>query len=135
MIYIEAGGTGIVEMLFCTSLVALVGAGEHPAFSPRQLQIINTKVIKIAAPAKTMRAVVLNFALFFFQRQTTICELSFPTAILAVKMNRRRLIVVLEEQIFLYDISNMKLLHTIDTNPNPQGNTINLLVYINCLLI
>lgn len=40
-----AGGTGIVEMLFCTSLVALVGAGEHPAFSPRQLQIINTKVI------------------------------------------------------------------------------------------
>ncbi|KAI8082118.1 WD40-repeat-containing domain protein [Thamnidium elegans] len=92
-----AGGTGIVEMLFCTSLVALVGAGEHPAFSPRQLQIINTK------------------------RQTTICELSFPTAILAVKMNRRRLIVVLEEQIFLYDISNMKLLHTIDTNPNPQA--------------
>lgn len=39
-----AGGTGIVEMLFCTSLVALVGAGEQPAFSPRQLQIINTKV-------------------------------------------------------------------------------------------
>ncbi|KAI8970132.1 WD40-repeat-containing domain protein [Mycotypha africana] len=93
----QAGGTGIVEMLFCTSLVALVGAGEHPAFSPRQLQIINTK------------------------RQTTICELSFPTAILAVKMNRRRLIVVLEEQIFLYDISNMKLLHTIDTNPNPNA--------------
>lgn len=43
---IVAGGTGIVEMLFCTSLVALVGAGEHPAFSPRQLQIINTKVKK-----------------------------------------------------------------------------------------
>ncbi|CEP07435.1 hypothetical protein [Parasitella parasitica] len=55
------------------------------------------------------------------KRQTTICELSFPTAILAVKMNRRRLIVVLEEQIFLYDISNMKLLHTIETNPNPQA--------------
>lgn len=36
-------------------------------------------------------------------------------------MNRRRLIVVLEEQIYLYDISNMKLLHTIETNPNPNG--------------
>ncbi|CEI96330.1 Putative Autophagy-related protein 18 [Rhizopus microsporus] len=93
----QSGGTGIVEMLFCTSLVALVGAGECPALSPRQLQIINTK------------------------RQTTICELSFPTAILAVKMNRRRLIVVLEEQIYLYDISNMKLLHTIETNPNPNA--------------
>ncbi|ORZ07808.1 WD40-repeat-containing domain protein [Absidia repens] len=91
------GGTGIVEMLFCTSLVALVGAGEQPTFSTRHLQIINTK------------------------RQSTICELTFPTSILAVKMNRRRLIVVLEEQIFVYDISNMKLLHTIDTNPNPQA--------------
>jgi autophagy-related protein 18 len=39
------GGIGIVEMLFCTSLVALVGAGEQPAFSPRHLQIINTKVL------------------------------------------------------------------------------------------
>jgi hypothetical protein len=38
------GGTGIVEMLFCTSLVALVGAGEQPTFSTRHLQIINTKV-------------------------------------------------------------------------------------------
>ena len=40
-------GTGIVEMLFCTSLVALVGAGEQPNFSPRHLQIINTKVYKL----------------------------------------------------------------------------------------
>ena len=38
------GGIGIAEMLFCTSLVALVGAGEQPAFSPRRLQIMNTKV-------------------------------------------------------------------------------------------
>ncbi|KAJ1551827.1 autophagy protein, partial [Cladochytrium tenue] len=37
------GGIGIVEMLFCTSLVALVGAGEQPALSPRRLQITNTK--------------------------------------------------------------------------------------------
>jgi hypothetical protein len=38
------GGIGIVEMLFCTSLVALVGAGEQPAFSPRRIQLVNTKV-------------------------------------------------------------------------------------------
>lgn len=36
-------------------------------------------------------------------------------------MNRKRLIVVLEEQLFIYDISNMKLLHTIDTIPNPSA--------------
>ncbi|KAJ2558456.1 autophagy protein [Coemansia sp. RSA 1933] len=91
------GGIGIVEMLFCTSLVALVGSGDQPALSPRRLQIINTK------------------------RQSIICELTFPTTILAVKLNRRRLIAVLEEQIYVYDISNMKLLHTLETPPNPTA--------------
>ncbi|ORX96135.1 WD40 repeat-like protein [Basidiobolus meristosporus CBS 931.73] len=91
------GGVGVVEMLFCTSLVALVGAGEQPAFSPRRLQIANTK------------------------RESTICELTFPTTILAVKLNRRRLVVILEEQIYVYDISNMKLLHIIETSPNPHA--------------
>ncbi|KAJ2370789.1 autophagy protein, partial [Coemansia sp. RSA 2611] len=91
------GGIGIVEMLFCTSLVALVGSGDQPTLSPRRLQIINTK------------------------RQSIICELTFPTTILAVKLNRRRLIAVLEEQIYVYDISNMKLLHTIETPPNPTA--------------
>ncbi|KPV75093.1 uncharacterized protein RHOBADRAFT_53988 [Rhodotorula graminis WP1] len=91
------GATSIVEMLFCTSLVALVGAGDRPASSTRRLQIVNTK------------------------RQSTICELTFPTTILAVKLNRRRLVVVLEERIYVYDISNMKLLHEIETSPNPQA--------------
>lgn len=89
------GGYGIVEMLFCTSLVALVGLGDQPDLSPRRLQIVNTK------------------------RQSTICELTFPTSILAVRLNRKRLIAVLEQQIYVYDISNMKLLHTIETSANP----------------
>ncbi|KAI8899461.1 WD40-repeat-containing domain protein [Globomyces pollinis-pini] len=93
----RGGGIGIAEMLFSTSLIALVGAGEHPSFSPRRLQIINTK------------------------RQSTICELTFATAVLGVKLNRKRLVVVLEEHIYVYDIGNMKLLHTIDTSPNPNA--------------
>ncbi|GAA6062773.1 hypothetical protein JCM10212_006886 [Sporobolomyces blumeae] len=91
------GATSIVEMLFCTSLVALVGAGDRPSSSTRRLQIVNTK------------------------RQSTICELTFPTTILAVKLNRRRLVVVLEEKIYVYDISNMKLLHEIETSSNPNA--------------
>ncbi|CAN6664460.1 autophagy-related protein 18 [Trichomonascus vanleenenianus] len=90
------GGIGIVEMLFCTSLVAVVGMGDQPALSPRRLRIMNTK------------------------RQNTICELTFPTAVLKVLLNRKRLVVLLEEQIYIYDISNMKLLHTIEmASPNP----------------
>ncbi|KAK1923607.1 putative autophagy-related protein 18 [Papiliotrema laurentii] len=94
----DQGATGIVEMLFCTSLVALVGTADtQPNNSPRKLQIVNTK------------------------RQSTICELIFPTSVLAVKMNRKRLIVVLESEIYIYDISTMKLLHTIETGPNPNA--------------
>ncbi|RUO95375.1 hypothetical protein BC936DRAFT_144217, partial [Jimgerdemannia flammicorona] len=137
------GGIGIVEMLFCTSLVALVGAGEQPAFSPRRLQITNTKEthsmcemggegakgILYANTSENILSSIWSSPKISLthppptpqQRQSTICELTFPTSILAVKLNRRRLIVVLEEQIYVYDISNMKLLHTIETSPNPGG--------------
>ncbi|GAC95949.1 hypothetical protein PHSY_003527 [Pseudozyma hubeiensis SY62] len=100
-VYTNASGpTSLVEMLFCTSLVALVATSDTDPksnASPRRLQIVNTK------------------------RQSVICELLFPTAILGVKLNRRRLVVVLEQEIYIYDISNMKLLHTIETSPNPMA--------------
>ncbi|KAH3662407.1 hypothetical protein OGAPHI_005659 [Ogataea philodendri] len=91
------GSIGIVEMLFSSSLLAIVGIGEQPPLSPRRLKILNTK------------------------RQTVICELTFPGAILAVKMNRERLVVLLEETIYIYDINNMRLLHTIEIPANPNG--------------
>ena len=55
------------------------------------------------------------------QRDSTICELTFPTTVLAVRLNRKRLVIVLEDQIYLYDIQTMKLLYTIETSPNPTG--------------
>ncbi|KIJ08274.1 hypothetical protein PAXINDRAFT_18580, partial [Paxillus involutus ATCC 200175] len=85
------------EMLFCTSLIALVGAVHQPHSSPRKLQIVNT------------------------ERQSIICKLPFPSSILAVKMNRKTLVVVLETEIYIYDISNMHLLHVMETAPNPEA--------------
>ena len=41
--------------------------------------------------------------------------------VVAVKMNRKRLAVLLEEVVFIYDISNMKLLHQQVTPLNPGG--------------
>ncbi|MCJ1414066.1 autophagy protein [Xylographa parallela] len=84
------GDIAILEMLFSTSLVALV-------LSPRKLRMLHTK------------------------KQQTICDLTFPTTVLAVRLNRKRLVVILEDLIYLYEISNMKLLHTIETSPNPQA--------------
>ncbi|KAK3955915.1 WD40-repeat-containing domain protein [Pseudoneurospora amorphoporcata] len=86
----DEGNVSIIEMLFSTSLVALI-------LTPRQLEIQNTK------------------------RASVICELTFPSAVLAVRLNRKRLAVVLECQIYLYDVSNMNLVQTIDTSPNPNA--------------
>ncbi|KAK4167423.1 WD40-repeat-containing domain protein [Cladorrhinum sp. PSN259] len=86
----DEGNVSVIEMLFSTSLVALI-------LSPRHLVIQNTK------------------------RASVICELTFPSAVLAVRLNRKRLVVVLEEEIYIYDISNMSLLTTIATSPNPNA--------------
>ncbi|EFA78943.1 autophagy protein 18 [Heterostelium album PN500] len=104
------GGVGLIEMLFSTSLVAIVGSGEGGS-SQRRLLINNIKT------------------------NLTICDLNFVTAILAVKLNRKRLIVVMETKIHIYDINNMKLLETRDVDPNPKGlcalspQTTNFMVY------
>lgn len=58
---------------------------------------------------------------FASQRQSMICELLFPSSILAVKLNRKTLVIVLENEIYIYDISNMRLQHVIETTPNPEG--------------
>jgi hypothetical protein len=55
------------------------------------------------------------------QRNTVICELNFATRILSMKLNRRRLVVLLEESVHFYSIGNMKCISIISTLPNPQG--------------
>lgn len=86
------GDIGILEMLFSTSMVALVPA-------PRLLRVMNTK------------------------RGTTIVDLTFPSRIDAIRINRKRLIVVLAGALYIYDIGNMKLIHQVDTPPNPLGES------------
>ncbi|KAF2708799.1 WD repeat domain phosphoinositide-interacting protein 2 [Pleomassaria siparia CBS 279.74] len=65
--------------------------------SPRVLRIQNTK------------------------RHSTICEMTFRTAILAMRLNRKRLVVVLESELYIYDISNMQMLKNEKTSPNPNA--------------
>ena len=50
-----------------------------------------------------------------------IMQLDGITNLSTLKMNKSRLAVLLQEQIYIYDISNMKLLHTIETSLNVQG--------------
>jgi autophagy-related protein 18 len=49
--------------------------------------------------------------------------MTFRTAILAMRLNRKRLVVVLESELYIYDISNMQMLKNEKTSPNPNGTT------------
>lgn len=64
-----------VQMLYSTSLLGLVGAGQQASLSPRRLQLFNTSESKV------------------------ICELNFVTSILNVLMSKKRLVVVLEKKV------------------------------------
>eukprot|EP01080_Neovahlkampfia_damariscottae_P009222 gene9222-1308_t len=96
--YEEESGKTIVEMLFSSSLLALVGGDKSSNFSPRKLQLFDSNEKKI------------------------ICELNFQTTILNVHLSKKRVAVVLEKKIHIFNIANMKLLRTIDlTVENSKG--------------
>lgn len=83
----------IVERLFSSSLVAIVSLS-----SPRKLKVCH------------------------FKKGTEICNYSYSNTILAVKLNRARLVVCLEESLYIHNIRDMKVMHTIrETPPNPTG--------------
>ena len=82
-----------MERLFSSSLLALVSQT-----SPRRLRVCH------------------------FKKGTEICQYSYSNTILAVKLNRARLVVCLEESLYIHNIRDMKVLHTIrETPPNPRG--------------
>ncbi|CAN1328768.1 Autophagy-related protein 18b [Linum perenne] len=94
------GAFVIVEMLYSSSLLAIVGAGEQPSLSPRRLCLFNTTT------------------------GTALRELNFLTSILAVCLmftTHCRLVVVLQEQTFIYDSNSLAILDTIVTVPNSKG--------------
>eukprot|EP00755_Sulcionema_specki_P006339 Sspe_Gene.35183::Locus_17063_Transcript_1_1_Confidence_1.000_Length_871::g.35183::m.35183/K17908/WIPI, ATG18; autophagy-related protein 18 len=85
-------------MLNRTSLWAIVGLGaDSTQQSPRQLQLYNTS------------------------EDQSICSMSFQDTILSVKLNKKRLVVILEKCLHIFDLTKMASLQIIDTEPNPKG--------------
>ncbi|KAG2433269.1 hypothetical protein HXX76_008337 [Chlamydomonas incerta] len=91
------GAIRAVEMLFCTSLIGFVGAGEQPALTPRKLSVMNTTANRL------------------------IQELTYPTSVLAVRMNRQRLVVVTARRVHVYSMQNLTCLQVVDTEENARG--------------
>ncbi|CAF0810758.1 unnamed protein product [Rotaria sp. Silwood1] len=87
--YLPYDSVYIIERLFSSSLIALVSNQ-----APRKLKVCH------------------------FRRGTEILSYSFANTILAVKLNRARLIVCLEESIYIHNMRDMKVLHTIRDIPS-----------------
>mmetsp|Transcript_47261 Transcript_47261/g.120573 ORF Transcript_47261/g.120573 Transcript_47261/m.120573 type:complete len:371 (-) Transcript_47261:355-1467(-) len=92
-----AGAISVAEMLFCTSLLAFVGAGEQSTLTPRRLRVMNTAT------------------------QTPIRDLTFPASVLAAHMNRKRLVVVLENRCYIHHLDTLEILRVLETPPNQRG--------------
>uniref|UniRef100_A0A3P8VXV6 WD repeat domain, phosphoinositide interacting 1 n=1 Tax=Cynoglossus semilaevis TaxID=244447 RepID=A0A3P8VXV6_CYNSE len=90
---VETPDVYIVERLFSSSLVVVVSTA-----TPQRMNI------------------------YHFKKGTEICNYSYPSDVLSVKLNRQRLIVCLEESIYIHNIKDMKLLKTLLNTPsNPSG--------------
>lgn len=50
-----------------------------------------------------------------------IGELSFRSEVRGVRLRRDRIVVVLEQKIFVYNFADLKLVHQIETISNPKG--------------
>ncbi len=90
-------GIGIVSMLFRSNILALVGGGVHPKYPANKVILWDDHQMKC------------------------IGELSFKSNVKAVKLRKERIVVVLEQRVYIYQISDLKLLDAIDTYNNPQG--------------
>ncbi|KAG7025574.1 Autophagy-related protein 18a [Cucurbita argyrosperma subsp. argyrosperma] len=93
----RGGGIGVVEMLFRCNILALVGGGPEPQYPPNKVMLWDD------------------------HQSRCIGELSFRSAVRGVRLQRDRIIVILEQKVFVYNFADLKLLHQIETIANPKG--------------
>ncbi|WOK93709.1 hypothetical protein Cni_G02409 [Canna indica] len=94
---LKNGGFGIVEMLFRSNILALVGGDANFQYPPNKVIIWDD------------------------HQSRCIGEFAFRSNVRAVKLRQDRVVIVLEHKIYVYDFTDLKLVHLIETLSNPKG--------------
>lgn len=91
------GGIGIIEMLFRSNFLALVGGGVNPRHPKNKVMIWDD------------------------HQSRSLGEISFKSDVLAVRLRRDLIVVVVERTIYSYNFRDLKLVDRIETCENKLG--------------
>uniref|UniRef100_A0A8C5AB81 WD repeat domain phosphoinositide-interacting protein 1 n=1 Tax=Gadus morhua TaxID=8049 RepID=A0A8C5AB81_GADMO len=115
-----AVGTGMGYKLYSLTSVEKLDCIHESADSPDVFiveRLFSSSLVVVVSTALPRRMNV-----YHFKKGTEICNYSYSHDILAVRLNRQRLVVCLEESIYIHNIKDMKLLKTLLNTPsNPSG--------------
>ncbi|GIQ83504.1 ribosomal protein S8e/ribosomal biogenesis NSA2 [Kipferlia bialata] len=91
------GGIRSVEMLFRTSILALVGSSVSPPYSPHKVVIWDDHNRRILG------------------------EINFRSMVRAVKLRKDRIVVALKQRVYVYSLADFSLIDQIETLDNELG--------------
>ena len=91
------GGIGKIEMFKKTNILALIGGGENPRFSPKKIIIWDDHQANI------------------------IGVLVFNKEVLNVRMRNDKIFGVLDDKIYIFNLNTLETIKTLETFNNPTG--------------
>ena len=91
------GGIGIIEMLYKSNILGLVGGGTYPKFNKNKLIIWDDMQCK------------------------EISELKFSSNVLNIKLKKDKIFSICENKIFIFNFQTYQNIDIIETKDNPKG--------------
>ena len=90
------GGIGIIEVLFRSNIVVLVGGGKKPEYPP-------------------------NKVIFWDDNQSKcFAELAFNSNVTGIKIKRDKIIISIQSKVYVYNFADLKLINYVETT-NAKG--------------
>ena len=91
------GGSRLVEMLFTSALLCVVGDGDRPSASPRRIKVMDAR------------------------RREVLGEITCASTVLAVRLNRARVIARERTRCTIYELGTLCAQQTIETCVDERG--------------